>query len=199
MRNDLLDREAALRLLEPHTDGIRAAIEGGWNDWHATVSASPITTPLRKTTRANLVYDYITGRAEAYFDGVGVRTTRKRHYLAVAFEDAQVVLRFKKFKDRALHTSGIETMHRRAVEGQQMTLDGLAVTYLVAGYLPDDEGIDLQRVSVVCSYYNEVLWEIPLDATMSTSAPTPLTQEDAEAPEVRSTRPAAQKAETEGS
>lgn len=190
-----MTRSVAEDLLRPHLDAIRSAINDGWADWLHVQSSKRTPARIRSGTRANLVYDFVTERLEGYFDSQGIVTTRKHQYLQVIFPGEKLVLRFKKFRDRQLRTSGIPTMHRLAVQAQQEPFEGMEVTYVVAGYLPDATGLELERLALVCSYYNEVLWSIDLES--ETSAVIPVHTSEPEAPVVRSVRPAAKMANEE--
>ncbi|OUD96684.1 hypothetical protein CMMCAS08_07055 [Clavibacter michiganensis subsp. michiganensis] len=150
----------------------------------------------RSTTRANVVYDRITFHAEAYFDAQGIPNVRKGQMLVVSLDDGRLILRFKKFRNRKLATSGIPTLQRREFELQQVVLDGTAATYVVAGYLPDELGLDLDVLAIACAYNKSVLWQIDLkDESVATVVP--LRVDAPQGPPVRSTRPAARE-ESEG-
>jgi hypothetical protein len=173
VREAIMDRQTASELLTPHLDAIRDAIAGGWSDWHQWLQRNPTPTAPSSRTRANVVYDFVTARLEQYFAEVdGVQTNRRSQYLQVAFAGHRLVLRFKKFRDRKLRTSGIPTEQRRAVEAQEATFDGMAVTYVVAGYLPDEAGVELDLMALACSFYTETLWSIDLEpATLPLAEP----------------------------
>lgn len=198
MTETAMSQEAAEQLLAPHLDAIRDAVQGGWGDWLEWQQQKVSTARIRTTTRANAVYDFVTERMEAYFDGVeGVTTNRRNQYLQVVFPGDQiVVLRFKKFRNRQLRTSGIPTEHRLAVEAQAATFEGLEATYITAGYLPDAAGTALERVAITCTYYDQLLWAFDLEPE-ELVVPEPMREVEPEAPAVRSTRPAAKKKTSE--
>ncbi|MDR7184574.1 hypothetical protein J2X85_001597 [Microbacterium trichothecenolyticum] len=192
MIDDLLSEEDARTHLEPHLEAIRGCIEDGWAEWHRNVQAAPSLALTSKTSRANVVYDHISSRMEAYFDQQGVPTSRKRGFLTVSLADGVIEVRAKKFAHRhKLTTSGIPTYQRLAMLHQQVPLDGLAVTHITVGYFPDELGVGLDVVAVACSYGRELVWWIDLRADGTAAAnPVPLVSIDSpdEGPSVRSTR-----------
>jgi hypothetical protein len=171
-------------------------INEGWSDWQAMQAASPKPVLFRKTTRASAVYDFVTNSLENYFTERGATTSRNGQYLKIVFPDQRLVLRFKKFRDRKLRTSGIETAHRRLVDQQQAAFDGMEVTYAVIGYLPDAVGVELEDAAIVCWLGDEQLWHIDLPASAG-AVPQHLRTVELDAPPVRSTRPAAKEATDE--
>ena len=197
MLEDLLTQEDAEAILAPHRAALFSFLREGWGDWHKVVAAAPMLATSRATSRANVVYDRVTERAETYFEGQGIHTTRARGFLAVSLGEGRLVLRFKKFQGKSLRTSGIPTAQRLEIERQQVALDGLVSTYVVVGYLPDDLGVDLDVLAVACTYNGSLVWQIDLrdDAT---AAVAPVRVTSPQGPIVRSTRPAAQQEQTEG-
>lgn len=197
MLDELLSREEAERILAPHLSHLHDFLLEGWSDWHAMLEKNPFLATSRPTTRANVVYDRISGRAEAYFDSLGVPTSRTRQFLTVSFEDGRLIARFKKFQSRALRTTGIPTAQRLEFEAQQVVLDGTASTHIVVGYLPDELGIGLDVLAVACTFNGKLIWQIDLSdeglgsvAPVRTNAP--------QGPPVRSTRPATREEINEG-
>lgn len=197
MIHELLSQDEAEAILLPHLEPLRDIVVSGWDDWHKSVKASPLLATVRDASRAGIVYDKITERAEAYFDSLDIPTNKKRQFLEVVLADGQLVLRFKKFRSRALGTSGIPTQQRRELMYQQVVLDGMAVTYAVVGYLPDELGVGLDVVAVACSYGNRRVWHIDLAEDQAAPA-VPVREALFERPTVRSTRPAAEEGLVEG-
>ena len=197
MIDELMTEDDAAVLLAPHRAALASFLLTGWADWIKLVEQNPMLATVRNTTRANVVYDRVTELAEAYFDAEGVTTTRSKQFLAVTLADGRLVLRFKKFKGRSMRTSGIPTTQRLEIEAQQVELDGMAVTHLTVGYLPDDLGVELDLTAVVCSFNGRPLWSIDLDAA-ETGSVVPVKSTKPVGPTVRSTRPAARKDEAEG-
>ena len=200
MIDDLLDEESARRHLGPHLQAMRDCVEKGWRQWRQNVAESPSLAKSRTSTRANVVYDHISGLLEEYFDSVGVPTTRKGGYLTAVLADGQIAVRSKKFNHpRRLTTSGVPTAQRRAIVNQQVTLDGAAVTFVNVGYYPDDLGLDLDVVAISCTYGNSLLWSIDLLAEEAITAAIPISHADGllDVPVVRSTRAGATKEKSE--
>lgn len=199
MIDDLLTEDAAAQLLGPHRSLLLECIEGGWQDWKSALATTPSLAVASKRARANIVYDFITARAEERFAGVeGVTISRKRGFLQIALLGANVVIRFKKFRSNRLDTSGIPTEQRLEIEAQQATFDGMSVTHLTAGYLPDALGDELEVTALSCSYGGDLQWSLDLlDGTADIAA---VRSEDAERPAVRSTHvPAKTEQVSEGS
>ncbi|ODA89728.1 hypothetical protein ATY41_12245 [Leifsonia xyli subsp. xyli] len=152
MLDELLSRQDAEAIPAPHLEAIRGFLNQGWADWRALVLNAPKLAISRATTRANIVYDRITYYAEEYFDSQGIPAVRKGQMLIVSLDDGRLILRFKKFRGRKLGTSGISTQQRLEFEFQQVVLDGVAATYIVAGYLPDELGMGLDVLAIACTY-----------------------------------------------
>jgi hypothetical protein len=197
MLDELLSKQEAEVILAPHLSALRGFLADGWADWHDAVASAPTLVSSRPTTRANMVYDRITLRAEAYFDGLGIPTSRSRQMLTVSLADGRMILRFKKFRNRKLGTSGIPTQQRLEFELQQVVLDGAATTYVVAGYLPDELGIGLDVLAIACTYNGHVVWRIDLDKA-AVAPVVPARSEPLQGPPVRSTRPVPREKEIEG-
>lgn len=187
-----MSEEQGRAMLEPHLEGVSLAIDNGWAKWLEFSASRPPGSLISKRTRASLMHDFTTQELERYFVGAGIATSRPRSYLQVDFSHpALATLRFKKFRNGRLRTSGIPTQHRLAVEAQQVTLNGLHVTYVVAGYQVDAAGLELVRKAIACTIYDDVAWSIPLDLALV----KPLTlspNHELAAPVVRSVRPAKQ-------
>lgn len=197
MSDEILTREDADAILRPHMAALRECVESGWADWHQAVRDTPFLATSRTTSRANVVYDRISQRAEAYFDAQGIPTSRKRGFLTVSLDGGRLVLRFKKFRNKKLRTAGISTQQRLAIEYQQPALSGLEVTHATVGYLPDDIGVDLDVMAVACTYGERVVWQIDLFGE-EFAAPVPVRVDEPHGPTVRSTRVAPARETSEG-
>jgi hypothetical protein len=193
---DLIEQTEAEQLLAPHHPALRAAIVDAWAKWHKNLAGNPDFANLSARSRACLVYDWMAESAEVHFDSIGITTSRKHGFLEVVFEDARTVLRFKKYKDAAFHTSGVPTSQRLEIEHQQVTLDGMTMTYLVAGYLPDDLGVGLAAIAISCTYNGSALWHLDLEDGIGADV-TQYREEQPARPAIRSTRPAAAEGATE--
>ncbi|MFB7472933.1 hypothetical protein [Kitasatospora sp. NPDC056184] len=162
MTEPLSALEAEL-ILSPHLEKIGGSIDLGWQQWLSLLKQdSELGVMISNRTRANLVYDFIRYQAVKSFDNCeDVQVSDNRGFLIVTFNN-KIILRFKKFKDRKLRTSGIPTQQRREYASQ--VLPGLeALTHLVAGYLVDEAGLDLDRVAITCSVDDDQLWVLDLN------------------------------------
>jgi hypothetical protein len=194
--DELLTQEAGERLLAPHANAMHEAIVDAWAQWHEDLANNPKMALLSNRSRANIVYDYMASNAEKYFDEIGVATSRKAGFLEVIFSDDNAVLRFKKYKDSSLRTSGVPTAQKLEIDRQQVTFDGMNMTYLVAGYLPDDLGLGLDAVALTCNYDGKAQWQFDLDTSITADV-IPVDQIEPQSPWVRSTRPVAQEESAE--
>ncbi|MFC9652338.1 hypothetical protein [Streptomyces sp. NPDC056937] len=150
-------------VLSPHLQKIGGCIELGWRRWLGLLKQdSELGIVISARSRANLVYDFIRYEAVNAFDGSeSVKVGDSRGFLLLTFEE-RIVLRFKKFRDRKLRTSGVPTQQRREFANQVLP-DMEALTHLVAGYLPDKEGLGLERMAIACSLNDDRLWVLELD------------------------------------
>lgn len=187
-------------MLEEHLAPMRECVERGWSQWRESVAAAPRLALGRKTTRANAVYDFVSAELESYFDAAGIPNSKKRGYLTASLGGGVLEVRFKKFNHPSrLTTSGIPTSQRRAIQHQQVTFDGLAVTCITVGYWPDELGLDLDVIAVSCTYGQQLVWSIDLRQEVAASASIePIRPLDLSyGPAVRSTRNLSGDQETE--
>lgn len=168
----VLEAEA---ILSPHLEKIGASIDLGWRQWLALLKQdSELGVMISNRTRANLVYDFIRYQAVKAFDDCNdVQISDSRGFLLVTFSN-KIILRFKKFRDRKLRTSGVPTQQRREYATQ--VLPGMeALTHLVAGYLVDEAGLALDRAAITCSLDDDQLWVLELDLGLGDmGVPTPV-------------------------
>jgi hypothetical protein len=197
MLNELMTKDEAHAVLAPHLPSLRVFVEQGWGEWHQLIATSPFMVESRLVSRANVVYDRISKAAEKYFDELDIPTSWKNQCLTVSLDDGRIILRFKKFQNRKLRTSGIPTQQRLEFEMQQVVLDGTASTYVVVGYLPDELGMGLDVIALACSYNGTLLWQIDLDQDEIGDV-VPVRTDAPAGPPVRSSRPAASKEREEG-
>jgi hypothetical protein len=163
MTDDLVSRGEAEEILAPYRGDIVAIVRGGWRAWKNDLSPEVAANRSRRS-RASFVHDEMTREAHRRFDELpGVHVTEKRGFITVTFENT-LVLRFKKFTGVALRTGGVRTKQRAIFQSQQLVLDGLRVTTVVAGYLLDDVEQELQEIAVVCPRGRSNAWVISLDA-----------------------------------
>lgn len=162
---DIMSKEAAEAALARHSLALTNVISTGWATWRKLVEANPrIGAILSNRSRASIVYDCIRHEALAAFGATDdVIISEDRGFLLLTFE-GKLILRFKKFRGDSLRTASNPT--KQAQEYSAQTLPGMeTLTHLVAGYLPDDVGIDLKRAAITCPMGNGVEWIIELDLT----------------------------------
>ncbi|MBD0735284.1 hypothetical protein [Streptomyces sp. CBMA29] len=160
-----LSKEAAEGVLEKHSLGLTKVIAAGWSRWRELVKQDPgLGSILSNRSRASIVSDCIRHEALVVFDGAeDVTVSEDRGFLLLTFNE-KIILRFKKFRGATLRTSSVPT--QQALEYAAQTLPGMeSLTHLVAGYLPDEVGIDLKKAAITCPEGNGVNWIIELDLT----------------------------------
>ncbi|MFD8967727.1 hypothetical protein ACFV0C_22485 [Streptomyces sp. NPDC059568] len=161
----------AKQVLSPHLEKISGCIDQGWKRWRALVDGdAELGLILSNRSRASIVYDCIRYEATMAFHGKGeVHVSEKRGVTLLTFSD-KIVLRFKKFRDDKMRTSGIPTQQSKAFAAQ--VLPGMEeLTHLVAGYLPDDTGIGLHLAAITCSLDDDQLWVLDLDLGFDQAVP----------------------------
>ncbi|MBP2704376.1 hypothetical protein JOL79_11185 [Microbispora sp. RL4-1S] len=162
--HDVISKEDALRILGHHLDDIITVVTAGWTDWKGVQQEAP-RWALRKSarTRASWVNDAMAEKArEVFADKPGVHMTEKRGFITLTFENT-LILRFKKFRGKRLRTSGIPTQQRLDFENQQVAIEGITVTSIVAGYLLDRLELEQERLAITCPLGGENLWVIELE------------------------------------
>ncbi|MFF8792785.1 hypothetical protein [Streptomyces globisporus] len=161
----------ANQVLSPHLEAISACIDQAWKRWRALVDEDPqLGLILSNRSRASIVHDCIRHEAKTSFLGKeDVHVSEKRGVTLLAFSD-KIVLRFKKFRDDKMRTSGIPTQQSKDFSAQ--VLPGMEeLTHLVAGYLPDDTGIGLHLAAITCSLDEDQLWVLDLDLGFDQAVP----------------------------
>lgn len=178
MLPDLLDEDGARDLLGNRGPKLRKCIDAAWERW----LKNPDAPTASKLTRAVTVYDYLTANVQtAFADDDGVSFTRKHGSLHMT-TDKTAVIKFKKFRDRRLRTSGIATTARNNFLEQTGSLSGMVVTNLVVGYLLDELEQGLERIAVTCPLGSGNLWALDLGVSAGedsgTTAATPIDSVD---------------------
>lgn len=170
---DVLSPDKAQAILAPHISDIVAVLRAGWEDWKDAGRQVPhLVSGKSPRTRASWVHDAMTLEAMRRFaDTEGVHVSKKRGFLTLTFEEGLLVLRFKKFSGRQLRTHGIPTEQRLTFQMQQLQLDGMQVTSVVAGYLLDSIELEMARLAVVCPFGKNNLWIIDLEIPGAGVAP----------------------------
>lgn len=161
MPNEQNDREAVLRLLEPHLSVLEQVFQTAWArlaSWLKNIEGSP--ADLSPRSRASILYDYIVAEAVKVFIGKdGVRVKKKRGLLVLHFQD-RVVLRFKKFRSRTMRTSSNRTRQAERYAEQTLEYDSalIPMVHVTAGYLLDSLALDIERLAITCTLNGEHMW-----------------------------------------
>jgi hypothetical protein len=153
--------DEAEEILRPYYGDIVAVIRCGWRAW----KQEPPEKSARKSrrTRATWVHDEMTEEARRRFDDCsGVHVAEVHGFITLTF-DNRLILRFKKFQGRRLLTSGVRTWQRNRFQYQQLTVEGIRITTVVAGYLLDDVEQELEKIAIVCPNGRTNEWVITLD------------------------------------
>lgn len=160
----VITKEEALKILGCHLDDIVAVVIAGWSDWQDINKSDPAKTATKSgRTRASWVYDAMAAKAkEVFADKPDVHVSESRGFVTLTF-DNKIVMRFKKFRGRALRTSGIATQQRLEFETQQLHMDGMTVTGVVAGYLLDRIEQQQEKLAITCPLNGDNLWVIELE------------------------------------
>lgn len=161
----LISAEEAWQLLNPYTGRIASCIQAGWDRWGDLGKESPKSQlPLRASTRACFVYDHIVDAARQEFadDYPDVVIADNRGFLTITIKD-RIVLRFKKFRNNSLRTSGIRTAQQQRFE-LQMQLPGMPpqATKVVAGYLLDEFQTSISFMAVTCIDGRSLEWALDI-------------------------------------
>lgn len=157
--------EEARELLAPYTDRIASCIQVGCERWEELGKESPKSQlPLRPSTRASFVYDHIVDAARQEFadDYPDVVLADDHGFLTLTIKD-RVVLRFKKYRNDSLRTSGIRTAQQQRFE-LQMQLPGMPsqATKIVAGYLLDEFQTSISLMAVTCVDGPSLEWALDI-------------------------------------
>lgn len=168
-----MTEDEAREVLAVYLDRLRECLQEGWADWKEYLSENPKAATLRAATRASMVYDFVVAAAKKKFDDdPQVHISDKRGFTTITVGQPRiVVVRFKKFRSKKLRTSGVRTQQRIAYEEQWISLDGLDVTNLVAGYVLDRLGTEPIKLAIACPRGAEVFWSIDLDDEMASVRP----------------------------
>ncbi|MGW3628187.1 hypothetical protein [Streptomyces sp. NPDC000880] len=160
----------ANELLSPHLGAIGDCIDKGWKSWRELLEEDPKRgIIISNRSRANLVHDFIRYEATQTFDADSrVIVSDDRGFLLLTFA-GKILLRFKKFSGPGLRTSSIPTQQSREYANQ--VLPGMdELTHLVAGYLPDEAGLGLDRIAITCTLNADQLWVLDLDLKLESGA-----------------------------
>lgn len=162
-----MSREAILALTRPQHQRIMECIDHGWEFWRRLEHDQPeYRRPIDKTSRANLVYNYITDRAARVFRSVsGTRwiAPPKSRVRILSIRDT-VHVKFKKLDPR-LRASGISTNSFELFQNQGEFFPELNGVNLFAGYVLDVSESIISGKYLVCPSGDNILWAEELRAS----------------------------------
>jgi hypothetical protein len=155
----VISKDRAETILSPYLELIGGCLWRAWDTWKQT--QLPVSVAAR--SRANLVYDYAADEARRTLSAIeGLQVTEVRGFVLVYVED-KLLLRFKKFRNNSLTTSGIRTHQQLAFAYQQLTIPGMPeATHLVAGYQLDVFQEEIARVAIACSVGKHLVWSLDI-------------------------------------
>lgn len=156
----IISEDEGRQILETHWGRLRFCYAWAWEQWEELPPEKRI--PLGARSRASFIHDYATYRARKEFDGVpGVDVVDDHGFLVLVFEDT-VILRFKKFRNAGMGTSGIATRQQQQFEWQD-PIPGMPVaTNLVSGYSLDQLQTSMSMVAIACSVGSDLQWSIDI-------------------------------------
>jgi hypothetical protein len=162
-KDNIVKREAAESILQPHLGIIQAVCLKGFKAWVEFSNGMPhLRAPLATRTMANFVNDWVVQEARIAFDSVaGVKQGDEASSFCLCIENT-LVLRFKKL-DNDDATSNIRTKRQADIDAQFFEFPGWEATTLVsAGYHFTRAGDAIDRIKITCHYLAELLWWIPV-------------------------------------
>lgn len=168
--------EAEVRAVLSRRDGAMLGIvRGAWADWMSL----PGRPRLRfRRTRANVVHDFMVGRAMTAFAGDAEVRSIVRDETAKFLIGGRVLLRFKKGDGNGLGTN-IATQAVLAFTDPQLVIPGLPdVQKVDVAYILNDLETTIERVAVSARDNDALLWSYDLDDGTG-AVVLPLVQPDA--------------------
>lgn len=184
-------KETALEHLAPYKEALRECIEAGFNAWRELGRlAMQLRIPLDARARASFIFCHIVFVVRQRFSDVpGVRLMEKRGFPELVIK-GRFVIRFKKLdkKGRARNAS---TKQTRLWYGQFDLPDmPPEAVKLVAGYVLDLLGTEIERVLVICPVSTSAVeWMVDLgEPGAATIVEMPRRPKKPKSPPVRSTK-----------
>lgn len=154
--------EAAEEILRPYLDLLAEPFPAAWKRWSDLGEESPeVRRHLSSRARASMLYDWAASRARLIFLGLepDVRLYDAYGFLLLGFQD-QLYLRLKKFQNKRLLTSGIQTQQQMTFAGQQPLAGFPSSTNLVLGYQLNEFQTEIGRMAITCTTFNRRHWLI---------------------------------------
>ena len=163
-------RYSRKNLVKPYVQTLSNCIRAGFHAWKALAKQAPdLHLPLDNRCRAMFIYCHIVHNVRAAFDQVpDVAVVHRRGFTELVIRNRAVV-RFKKL-DKKGRASTIPTKQAR-LWFQQLALPGMsdARSRLVAGYVLDLLGTDIERTLITCPVdTRSVEWMMDLPTRRST-------------------------------
>lgn len=164
-RNNLLTRDEARAILDPHTPVLLGCLAEAWEAVQRTLDEDPERRAVfDSATQAAMLYDWFANLIVGQLDGApGVRKVQTGKMIKLIFND-RLSLRFKKF-DRNLWSRNVRT-NNQLRHYFQLQLDGVAeeATEVTLGYVTDVTNTGLRGVYLTCPIgWNRNKWMIVLD------------------------------------
>jgi hypothetical protein len=180
--------------LQPYLPQLRECIQYGFDAWIAFgLKAPELKACLCARTRASFIYDHIISRVRVVFSSARrVRIVDRRGFPELVIRN-RYVIRFKKLDSKG-RSRNILTRQQKLWFEQQLSLPEMppAAEKLVAGYVLDMLGTEIERVLVTCPKdASQIEWMINLSDGDGASniVPMPTSPRAPKSPNVRSTRP----------
>ena len=162
---DIISKEDAQSILEPHKATLIAAWNAAWEKWEKIGQQAPdARVDIRSRAQANVLYDLVCSELKRRFTDVpGVSWSEKGGFLTLNFED-KLLLRFKKFDDN-LKSHNVMTQ-QQVLFRLQLELPGFpsAPTRATLGYQLDKFAAGLRNFLVACHVGDSLEWIIPIIA-----------------------------------
>jgi len=164
----MITQEQAEAELAPYMATLRKCIQSGWENWVEFGRVAPaLKAPVSTRGRANLISDWVCNTVRHEFARLrGVRIIEARGFPELIIKE-RYVIRFKKL-DRKGRSRNILTKQQRDWFNGQLSFPGMSpedVSRLVAGYILDLLGTEMERVLVTCPIgASGVAWSINLDS-----------------------------------
>src|SRR6266446_9797802 len=162
-RDNLLSREQAEPLIKPYSTGIQTICLNGLDAANQFGLKIPeLRAKMKQRTMSNILNDAIVHEARQFFDGkAGVRQSDEEEMFCVCIEN-RLAVRFKKSSDDD-KTSNVKTHRQMDIASQFLKFPGWEdVTWVSVGYHLTKAGDLIDRIKIICRYFDEYLWQITI-------------------------------------
>lgn len=162
----IISREQAESIVSPVASELCAPCFAGIDAWRAMVeqdAARPVVITPR--VWAGIVHCYVVRDALERFsdrEAQGLRVRPENESLMLIFSEI-LVGRFKKV-DENFRPSNSPTVRQFQYERQTLKLEGLPdeSTNVTIGYLPDEIGSEIRKITMICWRMHRLEWAVPL-------------------------------------